>query len=720
MKQRCSIKKRKLLIIITGIVWLFFAYAGHAEEEKAELKPDIKTLSPITVTGKVPDKSWGEQFTTNIIRPDDIVQAGQTMDVSDLLKESQSVFIQNSSYGKKVFLRGLEDQDMRILINGMPAGQMGKYYARSFEWETIPVEAIERIEVTKGAGSVEYGNTIAGTINIITKAGTDKLTTRVKSSYGRFNNRKAAVSNSGKEGNIDWFAGGSWNKRGEYLDNNDLESSNLYINTGIDLDQLGKINLSAFNYHKREGYVIDDRVAWNVWSDARDYLPGSDYTLDNNSAQVTYLSEWLDLGLSYTIQERNSNPKQASWDTGDTQDYDSDFSAPSVKCKIHHSFNAHTLSLGTEYTYGDTEANWQYYNQPKEQIDFKQDLLGFFFEDAFQITDALKITAGLRYDEFENRIDSGGGPVGSFRESIDDSKWSPRICVDYNFMDNMTFYASAGKFFKAPTMADMYRWHGNYNLNSSAGRAVLRSYYGLPGGGAPVNGGSNPANAIPEETQAEWHQLIGKLKPAKGYDYEVGIRDSRSNFAYQINLFYQDIDDYIIIYPVSYPPTYNIDNVELWGIELSGRYVFSRYFEVEGNYTYEETEKHGDKIIEEIYAENDLFNAPKHLFNFTLRAKPFNGLTSEWQINSVGERFAGGAPGVPPQMAAQNSEYEPMPHLGGYTIHNLRISYDTSFIKGIDTRFTLAVENIFNKKTWERLDYPTPGTLFYGGVEFIF
>ena len=192
MKQRCSIKKKKLSIIITGIVWLFFAYAGHAEEEKkAELETDIKTLPSITVTGKGPDKSWGEQFTTNIIRPDDIVQAGQTMDISDLLKESQSVFIQNSSYGKKVFLRGLEDQDMRILINGMPAGQMGKYYARSFEWETIPVEAIERIEVTKGAGSVEYGNTIAGTINIITKAGTDKLTTRVKSSYGRFNNRKA-------------------------------------------------------------------------------------------------------------------------------------------------------------------------------------------------------------------------------------------------------------------------------------------------------------------------------------------------------------------------------------------------------------------------------------------------------------------------------------------------------------------------------------------------
>ena len=134
MRQQSSIKKRRLSIITTCIIWLFFAYTGYAEEEKkAELESDIKTLAPITVTIKGFEESWGDQFATNVIMPDSTIQSGQTMDISDLLKESQSVFIQNSSYGKKIFLRGLEDQDMRILINGMPAGQMGKYYARSFE-----------------------------------------------------------------------------------------------------------------------------------------------------------------------------------------------------------------------------------------------------------------------------------------------------------------------------------------------------------------------------------------------------------------------------------------------------------------------------------------------------------------------------------------------------------------------------------------------------------
>ncbi len=35
---------------------------------------------------------------------------------------------------------------------------------------------------------------------------------------------------------------------------------------------------------------------------------------------------------------------------------------------------------------------------------------------------------------------------------------------------------------------------------------------------------------------------------------------------------------------------------------------------MKGNYTYEETKKHGDKIVEKIYAENDLLNAPHSMF----------------------------------------------------------------------------------------------------------
>ena len=189
-------------IVIGGLILaVLFVHAGLAQDIEGEGEQDIITegeedkdekgkeieLAPIVVKDKRMVKSWGQEAGTTIISPLDQIQAGQTSDITDLLRESQSILIQNSSYGKKVFLRGMEDQDMRILINGMPAGQMGKYYSRSFEWETIPSDAIERIEVTKGAGSAEYGNTIAGTINIITREGSEKLRTGISGSFGRFN-----------------------------------------------------------------------------------------------------------------------------------------------------------------------------------------------------------------------------------------------------------------------------------------------------------------------------------------------------------------------------------------------------------------------------------------------------------------------------------------------------------------------------------------------------
>ncbi len=713
MKQRNIIKRRGLLLITAGVIFLLTAHSGHAEEKTDNaLKTDMTILSPITVTGKGLDESWGDQFTTRVIRPDSMIQSGQTNDITDLLKESQSILIQDSSYGKKVFLRGMEDQDMRILINGMPVGQMGKYYGRSFEWETIPVEAIEKIEVTKGVGPAEWGNTLAGTINIITKRGAEKSKTRLKGSYGRFYDRKTAVTNSGTYGSLDWFIGGSYHKRNDYLKNNDLEDSNGFLSGGIDLGDLGEIRLLGYRYHKNEGYVLDDRVAWNIWSDARGYAPGSDFNLDNTGGEITYLSGLVDIGISYSNQKRDSNPEKDAWINGDTSDYDSDFNTPAVKCRVHHTFGPHALSLGGEYTYGDADADWEYYNRGTAHIDFKQDLWGTFFEDSWDILPKLNLAIGIRYDDFRNRIKDS---ENNFHDHISDHQWSPRYTFTYNPLDGLSLYFTGGRVFKAPTMADQYRWYSNYNFISFAGRAVLRAYYGInqpPGA---------PASLIPQQYKDAWRSLIGRLKPVKGWDYEIGFRQATAKFAYQVNFFYQDVKDYINIYPVSYPPTYNVDNVEIRGVELSGKYMFCRRFEAEGSYTYEETQKHGDDLVEKMYGgENDLFNAPKHLLNVTLRARPLNGITCEWQTRYTGRRFAGGAPGVPPQMAENNPDYQPMTYLGGYTIHNLRLSYETDAIRGLNTGFLLAIENITNKKTWERLDYPAPGTVVYGGIQIEF
>lgn len=704
------------LIAMLSILFLFFSEMGWAKE-----KGKVQKLPPIEVTGKRVNGLLEQGITTTVINPEAKIEAGETNDITDLLRESQSILVQDSSYGKKVFLRGLEDQNMRILINGVPVGQMGTYYTRSFEWETIPVDAIERIEVTKGVGSAQYGNTVAGTINIITKRGTKRLKTKLRGSYGRYHDRKSVVTNSGTYGPLDWFAGGSYHKRNEYLKNNNLEDSNGFLSAGIDLGDLGEIRFTGYGYHKNEGYVLDDRVLWNVWSEARGYAQGSDFNLDNIGGEITYTSKLVDMGMSYSKQDRYSNPRKDQWKDGETSGYSSDFGTPSIKCRIHHSFGTHTLSLGGEFTYGDADAHWKYYDQGREVVNFNQDLWGTFFEDSWDILPRLNFTIGVRYDDFKNTVRdvgqkyTGTGRHGTFQDHIGDHQWSPRYTLTYKPLDSLSVYFTGGRIFKSPTMADTYRWYSNYNFISSPGRAVLRAYYGLKQ--PPMA----PASKIPDTYKQSWQMLIGGLRPVKGWDYELGIRQATNRFAYQINLFHQDIYDYINKFPISYPPTYNVNSLDLWGLELSGKYIFCRYLEIEGSYTYEDTKKHRDKLVEKMYGgENDLSNAPRNLLNVTLRARPFKGFTAEWQTRYTGRRFAGGAPGVPPQMAGKKPEYQPMTYLKSYTIHNLRLSYETNAIHRLDTKFLLAIENITNKRTWERLDYPIPATTVYGGVQVEF
>ncbi len=69
--------------------------------------------------------------------------------------------------GNGISMRGFTSEDILVLVDGM---QMNTAYGNDVNWEMIPVENIERIEVVRGAGSSLYGGrAVGGVIHIITK-----------------------------------------------------------------------------------------------------------------------------------------------------------------------------------------------------------------------------------------------------------------------------------------------------------------------------------------------------------------------------------------------------------------------------------------------------------------------------------------------------------------------------------------------------------------------
>ncbi len=115
----------------------------------------------------------------------------------------------------KILING--DERVLVLIDGrrVNLGSSGNYSA---DW-LPPVNAIERIEVLKGAGSALYGtDAVGGVINVITKKG-NELDSHVtlRAATGSWNTEQYGITAGGAtKGGLGVFVSASKDRRGNY------------------------------------------------------------------------------------------------------------------------------------------------------------------------------------------------------------------------------------------------------------------------------------------------------------------------------------------------------------------------------------------------------------------------------------------------------------------------------------------------------------------------
>src|SRR6185503_9370794 len=134
-----------------------------------------------------------------VITAEDIERSAST-NLGDILAQYGLLQIRDlaGSYNQQIDLRGFGvtgDQNTLILVDGL---RLSENELESAQLSAIPLEAIERIEIVRGSGTVLYGaNATAGTINIITRqpeAGERRL--RVLGRYGSFRTKEASIGGS--------------------------------------------------------------------------------------------------------------------------------------------------------------------------------------------------------------------------------------------------------------------------------------------------------------------------------------------------------------------------------------------------------------------------------------------------------------------------------------------------------------------------------------------
>jgi len=174
------------------------AGAAHAQQkiEKIEVtgsnikRIDTETPSPVVVIGREEIQKTGQRDVAELLRTVSAASAGSQLD------NSSGSF---SGGAQTVSLRGLGSAATLVLLNGRrlpPSAYADPNTGNStvYNLNSIPVDAIDRIEVLKDGASAIYGSdAIAGVVNIILRR--DYVGAEISGNYGQ------------AEGSSEWGSG---------------------------------------------------------------------------------------------------------------------------------------------------------------------------------------------------------------------------------------------------------------------------------------------------------------------------------------------------------------------------------------------------------------------------------------------------------------------------------------------------------------------------------
>lgn len=239
-----SIMNKKFSTSLLMTVLITSLCFGEAQSIFAEENFDEYTLDTMLITATRTEKRDVDvPASTEIITYEDIVDSGSVnaMEaVSKMLGVDYNTYLPGgsaqTSMTNEINVRGFSYGTL-ILVNGNPINLNNTYVI-----DAIPAEAIERIEVVKGGGSVLYGSEAqSGVINIITKK---KVSNKVRVGFGNYKQQQynVAVGNDKLKINYDLKKWG-YVKEARYTAANTYtnlkESSNENIGIGYNFnDQL--------------------------------------------------------------------------------------------------------------------------------------------------------------------------------------------------------------------------------------------------------------------------------------------------------------------------------------------------------------------------------------------------------------------------------------------------------------------------------------------------
>ncbi|MDR3734823.1 MAG: TonB-dependent receptor [Acidobacteriaceae bacterium] len=207
-------------------------YSGPLDvvNQNMVLKPaSVNEDITVTATG-VPTPQAQLSSSVSVIHGDDLVTRVGIVDDLRMMPGVNAVQTGQLGGATSLFVRGGPSTGNKVLIDGVPAGDMGG----SFDFGTVSSTGIESVEVYRGPDSVLYGSDASGSVlNIQTPRGvTASPVLNYSGDGGNFNTYRNELTLSGTRNKLDYYVGGSRLDTSNALPNDKYHATTAVANLG--------------------------------------------------------------------------------------------------------------------------------------------------------------------------------------------------------------------------------------------------------------------------------------------------------------------------------------------------------------------------------------------------------------------------------------------------------------------------------------------------------
>ncbi len=573
--------RTKLYFVLFILVTFFVSGHVSAEERNKNQVGEVFELGEIVVTANIGVSNLATTVTE--VSTEDIIKRG-AQTAADALEMIPGVDVQQGGKNAWVFLRGFDQEDIKVLIDGVPAYQN---YDKVVDLSLIPVDSISKITVTKGASSVLYGaNTFGGVINIITKKGSKEPEGELTVSIGDKNDTRNAIFNyGGSAGKFNYWLTASRRKSdgfelsddfvptsyedGGTRDLSDYNMTTISSKIGLEPNDETKLYIS-FDYHNNEKGIPTSEnrywtyTKWDQWH--LNFVGEKKY-----SDMITSRARFYYVSHKDTIEDvwPGAYPDDVSkW--FETSSYDDNTKGAEVQTSFDFGTKL-IVTLGLNYV-NDNHKQQDYFDaevdpenigfQPEQE--YEAETYTVALEDQIRLmANKLSFVFGASYDYYKPK-------KAYIAEDIPDStdSFNPQAGIVYDVTDNSSLHGSVGKKIRFPRLKELYS----------------------------TMAGGNP-----------------DLDPQKTTAYEIGAdhyftQSLKASAAY----FYNDLTDLIERVGRGRDRHYaNVGKATIEGIEFASDYVVTDNLRFGSSYTYLSAFDDTNKVR--------LLDRPRHKIGFDAR-----------------------------------------------------------------------------------------------------